>query len=67
MQVLRGITGSLSTMGLFVLAYYHGRGLLSKRDLIIFAAPASFRCQVVDHARFIGVLAALFRLSRLDL
>jgi hypothetical protein len=40
MQVLRGITGSLSTMGLFVLAYYHGRGLLSKRDLIIFAAAA---------------------------
>jgi hypothetical protein len=40
MQVLRGITGSLSTMGLFVLAYYHGRGLLQNRDLVIFVAGA---------------------------
>jgi hypothetical protein len=40
MQVVRGITGSLSTMGLFVLAYYQGRGLLSKRDVVLFAAGA---------------------------
>lgn len=40
MQVLRGITGSLSTMGLFVLAYYQGRGLLNKRELMFFAAGA---------------------------
>ncbi len=29
MPVVRGITMSLNTMGLFVLAFYHGRGLLS--------------------------------------
>lgn len=40
MQVMRGITSSLSTMGLFVLAYYHGRGLLTKRDFLLFAASA---------------------------
>jgi len=40
MQVLRGITGSLSTMGLFVLAYYQGRGLLNKRELVFFVAGA---------------------------
>ena len=37
MQVVRGIARSLNTMGLFVLAYYHGRGLLNKRDFLLFA------------------------------
>jgi hypothetical protein len=40
MQVVRGIAGSLSTMGLFVLAYYHGRGLLNKQELTLFAGGA---------------------------
>lgn len=41
MPVVRGITMSLNTMGLFVLAYYHGRGLLNKRDLLLFVAGAT--------------------------
>ena len=40
MPVARGIANSLNTMGLFVLAYYHGRGMLNRRDLVIFVAGA---------------------------
>ncbi|MBJ7392898.1 MAG: hypothetical protein JHC85_15120, partial [Chthoniobacterales bacterium] len=40
MQVFRGITGSLSTMGLFVLAFYLGRGLLDKPSAVLFVAGA---------------------------
>ncbi len=40
MPVVRGIAMSLNTMGLFVLAYYHGRGLLPKRDFLLFAGGA---------------------------
>ncbi len=32
MQVVRGISMSLNTMGIFVLAFYQGRGLLHKRQ-----------------------------------
>ena len=41
MPVVRGITMSLNTMGLFVLAYYYGRGLLNKRDMLLFACGAA--------------------------
>jgi len=40
MPVVRGITGSLNTMALFVLAYYMGRGLLDRRSAVIFVAGA---------------------------
>ena len=40
MPVARGVANSLNTMGLFVLAYYHGRRLLNKRDFVIFVAGA---------------------------
>jgi hypothetical protein len=40
MAVVRGITGSLNTMGLFVLAFYLGRGLLDKQSTILFLAGA---------------------------
>ena len=40
MAVVRGITGSLSMMGLFVLAFYMGRGLLNKQSAILFVAGA---------------------------
>jgi hypothetical protein len=39
-SVVRGICGSLSTMGLFVLAYYKGRGLLDKRSDLLFVLGA---------------------------
>lgn len=38
MSVVRGISMSLNTMGLFVLAYYHGRGLLNRQLLLLFVA-----------------------------
>ncbi len=41
MPVVRGIALSLNTMGLFVLAYYHGRGLLNKRDVSLLVAGAT--------------------------
>jgi len=43
MQVVRGIAMSLNTMGIFVLAFYHGRGLLSKRAafLLVFLTAAT--------------------------
>ena len=37
MQVVRGITMSLNTMGIFVLAYYHGKGLLARRNEVMLA------------------------------
>jgi hypothetical protein len=40
MPVARGVANSLNTMGLFVLAYYHGRGMLNRRDLVLFVAGA---------------------------
>jgi|GEM_PF-2577353 len=40
MQVLRGIAGSLSSMGLFVLAFYAARGLLRRNDFILFVVGA---------------------------
>lgn len=40
MPVARGIANSLNTMGLFVLAYYQGRGMLNRRDLVVFVAGA---------------------------
>lgn len=39
--VVRGICGSLSTMALFVLAYYKGRGLLDKRSGLLFVLGAA--------------------------
>lgn len=39
-SVVRGICTSLSTMGLFVLAYYKGRGLLDKRSSLFFVLGA---------------------------
>ena len=41
MPVVRGISGSLSTMGLFVLGYYQGRGILNKPSKILFIAGAA--------------------------
>ncbi|MFZ4483476.1 MAG: hypothetical protein ACOYOL_05785 [Chthoniobacterales bacterium] len=38
MQVARGITGSLGSMGLFVLSFYHGRGLLNRGQAALLAA-----------------------------
>lgn len=38
MQVVRGISMSLNTMGIFVLAFYQGRGLLNKAQQIALAA-----------------------------
>jgi hypothetical protein len=35
MPVVRGITLSLNSMGIFVLAYYHGRGLLTKPQVVL--------------------------------
>jgi hypothetical protein len=40
MAVARGIALSLNIMGLFVLAYYHGRGLLDKSSLILLVIGA---------------------------
>jgi hypothetical protein len=38
MPVVRGITGALSTMGLFVLGFYLGRGMLDKASKLFLAA-----------------------------
>ena len=40
MPVARGITMSMNTMGLFVLAYYMGRGLLDTRSAVLFVIGA---------------------------
>jgi hypothetical protein len=41
MPVVRGVSGSLSTMGLFVLGYYHGRGFLNRSSKILFIGGAA--------------------------
>lgn len=41
MQIARGITGSLSTLGIFVLAFYDGQGLLKRPQSIWLAALAT--------------------------
>lgn len=41
MQIARGITGSLSTLGIFVLAFYDGQGLLKRSQSIALAVLAT--------------------------
>lgn len=41
MSVVRGIAMSLNALALFVLAYYHGRGLLDARALVLFILGAA--------------------------
>ena len=41
MQIARGITGSLSTLGIFVLAFYDGQGLLRRSQSIWLAVLAT--------------------------
>ena len=41
MPVARGVSASLNTMGLFVLAYYRGRGLLDRREWALCVAGAA--------------------------
>jgi hypothetical protein len=41
MQIARGITGSLSTLGIFVLAFYDGQGLLKRSQSIALAVLAA--------------------------
>lgn len=38
MQVVRGVTLSLNAMGIFTLSYYHGRGLLTKAQVVLLAS-----------------------------
>ncbi len=35
MQIVRGITGALSTLGIFVLAFYDGQGMLNVRRVLV--------------------------------
>jgi len=41
MQIARGITGALSTLGIFVLAFYDGQGMLKRSQSIALAVLAS--------------------------
>jgi hypothetical protein len=54
MQVARGVALSLNAMGLFVLAYYHGRGLLD-RGAGHHAQPEDFRRGPVELPRGLGL------------
>ena len=41
MQIVRGVTGSLSTLGLFVLSFYYGQNLLSRWQAFLLVALGS--------------------------
>jgi hypothetical protein len=41
MQIARGITGALSTLGIFVLAFYDGQGLLKRFQSVLLAVLAT--------------------------